>query len=275
MEQRWGRACSIVVGLAIAIALMAMPGPMSIKVAAKQVVGQCNVMVPGPQGPKGETGDPGDQGPPGEQGDPGPQGEPGLPGEDGKDGLPGPAAPQGPVGPEGPVGPAGPPGGTVSLVTKHAVLDLSGGATVISRLATQVPTVTMDTVSECPGGWTVTCYGLPGPQGAEGDPGPMVPGSQGPQGPQGPQGEVGRTERVACPASRDHRGLKVRRDRRVLRGLQARSQVESMRPTLHNDCRFVERNIARNPRPAGRSLDGKRVQCLGGTHADWRADGRT
>ena len=125
---------------------------------------------PGPVGPRGMAGPMGPRGPQGVRGDAGPKGDPGMVGPQGIQGNQGPMGPQGD---RGPVGPKGDPGEMGPIGPKGD----KGNAGERGPVGAQGPMG-----EQGPQGVT----GPQGPQGERGCPGPM--GEQGPQGNTGPTG---------------------------------------------------------------------------------------
>ena len=131
---------------------------------------------PGPVGPRGMVGPMGPRGPQGVRGDAGPKGDPGMVGPQGIQGNQGPMGPQGD---RGPVGPKGDPGEMGPIGPKGD----KGDAGERGPVGAQGPMG-----EQGPQGVT----GPQGPQGERGCPGPM-----GEQGPQGNTGSTGATPTVA------------------------------------------------------------------------------
>ena len=130
---------------------------------------------PGPVGPRGMVGPMGPRGPQGVRGDAGPKGDPGMVGPQGIQGNQGPMGPQGD---RGPVGPKGDPGEMGPIGPKGD----KGDAGERGPVGAQGPIG-----EQGPQGVT----GPQGPQGERGCPGPM-----GEQGPQGNTGSTGATPTV-------------------------------------------------------------------------------
>lgn len=130
---------------------------------------------PGPVGPRGMAGPMGPRGPQGVRGDAGPKGDPGMVGPQGIQGNQGPMGPQGD---RGPVGPKGDPGEMGPIGPKGD----KGDAGERGPVGAQGPMG-----EQGPQGVT----GPQGPQGERGCPGPM-----GEQGPQGNTGSTGATPTV-------------------------------------------------------------------------------
>ena len=130
---------------------------------------------PGPVGPRGMVGPMGPRGPQGVRGDAGPKGDPGMVGPQGIQGNQGPMGPQGD---RGPVGPKGDPGEMGPIGPKGD----KGDAGERGPVGAQGPMG-----EQGPQGVT----GPQGPQGERGCPGPM-----GEQGPQGNTGSTGATPTV-------------------------------------------------------------------------------
>ena len=130
---------------------------------------------PGPVGPRGMAGPMGPRGPQGVRGDAGPKGDPGMVGPQGIQGNQGPMGPQGD---RGPVGPKGDPGEMGPIGPKGD----KGDAGERGPVGAQGPMG-----EQGPQGVT----GPQGPQGERGCPGPM-----GEQGPQGNTGSTGATKTV-------------------------------------------------------------------------------
>ena len=127
---------------------------------------------PGPVGPRGMAGPMGPRGPQGVRGDAGPKGDPGMVGPQGIQGNQGPMGPQGD---RGPVGPKGDPGEMGPIGPKGD----KGDAGERGPVGAQGPMG-----EQGPQGVT----GPQGPQGERGCPGPM--GEQGPQGNTGSTGAI-------------------------------------------------------------------------------------
>ena len=126
-----------------------------------------SVVIPGPQGPKGERGP---QGPKGEKGDQG------CPGPVGPRGMAGPMGPRGPQGVRGDAGPKGDPG----MVGPQGI---QGNQGPMGPQGDRGPVGPKGDPGE---------MGLIGPKGDKGDAGERGPvGAQGPMGEQGPQGVTG------------------------------------------------------------------------------------
>ena len=130
---------------------------------------------PGPVGPRGMAGPMGPRGPQGVRGDAGPKGDPGMVGPQGIQGNQGPMGPQGD---RGPVGPKGDPGEMGPIGPKGD----KGDAGERGPIGAQGPMG-----EQGPQGVT----GPQGPQGERGCPGPM-----GEQGPQGNTGSTGATPTI-------------------------------------------------------------------------------
>ena len=86
-------------------------------------------LIPGEQGPPGQTGNTGPQGPPGDTGSLGPQGLQGEPGNTGPQGIQGIPGNTGPQGATGNTGPQGPQGNTGDLGPSSTLLNISNNIT--------------------------------------------------------------------------------------------------------------------------------------------------
>ena len=161
-----------------------------------------SVVIPGPQGPKGDRGpvgpkgDPGEMGPIGPKGDKGdagergPVGAQGPIGEQGPQGVTGPQGPQGERGCPGPMGEQGPQGNTGSTGATPTV----EVGTVSSGRTAQVIANNTDTGVSLDFVVPIGATGATGAQGAKGETG--ATGATGQQGPKGDTGSIGITPTV-------------------------------------------------------------------------------
>ncbi|HNY24985.1 MAG TPA: hypothetical protein PKJ33_00340 [Alphaproteobacteria bacterium] len=130
----------------VAIIIVTTVGYASGNIASKTYVDRVVegvTLIPGPQGPQGETGpqgpkgDTGDTGAQGPQGETGPQGSQGIQGIQGPQGETGAQGPQGEIGPQGPQGIQGPAGesGLASVTTSgtgYVISDVSVGTDTLN-----------------------------------------------------------------------------------------------------------------------------------------------
>ena len=140
-----------------------------------------SVVIPGPQGPKGERGP---QGPKGEKGDQG------CPGPVGPRGMAGPMGPRGPQGVRGDAGPKGDPG----MVGPQGI---QGNQGPMGPQGDRGPVGPKGDKGDAGERGPVGAQGPMGEQGPQGVTGPQGPqgerGCPGPMGEQGPQGNTGST----------------------------------------------------------------------------------